>query len=91
MSRLNMMDARCTALFASGLQRSDAPTTDAVDRAVRLAVRQFGVRGCAARMAQEFGDHPETAAARMRWIRRLISDSPAVRDPATAHSPRRAA
>lgn len=47
MSRLNMLDARCTALFASGLQRSDAPDGDAVARAVRLAVRQYGVCGCA--------------------------------------------
>ena len=72
MSRLNMMDARCTALFASGLQRSDALTGDAVAAAVQLTVRQFGVRGCAARMAQEFGDHPEAALERMRWIRHLV-------------------
>jgi len=83
MSRLNMMDARCTALFVSGLQRSDAPTPDAVNQAVRVAVRQFGVRGCAARMAQEFGDHPETAAGRMRWIRQLVGEFPA-RPEATA-------
>jgi len=34
------------------------------------AVRQFGIRGCAARMAQEFGDPPEAAierAWRQRW------------------------
>ena len=91
MSRLNMMDARCTALFVSGLQRSDAPTPDAVNQAVRVAVRQFGVRGCAARMAQEFGDHPETAAGRMRWIRRLVGEIPARPDPAPAGHARRAA
>jgi hypothetical protein len=77
MSRLNMIDARCTALFASGLQRSDAPAGDAVAQAVRLTVRQFGVRGCAARMAQEFGDHPEAAIDRMRWIRQLVGELPA--------------
>jgi hypothetical protein len=77
MSRLNMIDARCTALFASGLQRSDAPTSDTVAEAVRLTVRQFGVRGCAARMAQEFGDHPEAAIDRMRWIRQLVDHTPA--------------
>ncbi len=33
MSRLNTIDARCTALFASGLQRSDALTSDAVAKA----------------------------------------------------------
>jgi len=82
MSKLNMLDARCTALFASGLQRSDALASDArardgVAEAVRLAVRQFGVRGCAARMAQEFGDHPEAAVERMRWIRQLVGELPA--------------
>jgi hypothetical protein len=25
-------------------------------------------------MAQEFGDHPEAAAGRMRWLRRLIGE-----------------
>jgi hypothetical protein len=35
------------------------------------AINRFGPRGGAARMAQEFGDHPEAAAARMRWARQL--------------------
>jgi hypothetical protein len=35
-------------------------------------VRRFGIAGCAIRMAQEFGDHPEAAASRMRWIRQLV-------------------
>ena len=72
-----MMDALCTALFASGLQQSDVLTGDAVAEAVQLTVRQFGVRGCAARMAQEFGDHPEAALERMRWIRHLVDLTPA--------------
>ena len=76
MARLDMIDARCTALFASGLQRSDAPGGDAVAEAVRTSVRRFGVRGCAARMAQEFGDHPEAAIDRMRWIRQLVGGTP---------------
>ncbi len=66
-----MHDARCEALFASGLQRSDAPAAEAVAEAISRAVRQLGIRGCAGRMAQEFGDHPEAAADRMRWVRRL--------------------
>jgi hypothetical protein len=64
---------RCEALFASGLQRSDAPTPDMVAQAIVQTVRQFGARGCAGRMAQEFGDHPEAAAERMRWVRQLIA------------------
>jgi hypothetical protein len=39
-------------------------------------VLQFGTRGCAGRMAQEFGDHPEAAAERMRWIRQLVAEAP---------------
>jgi hypothetical protein len=75
MTRLNVNDARCAALFASGLQRSDAPTSEAVAEAVSRAIRQFGVRGCAGRMAQEFGDHPEAAMDRMGWVRRLVTET----------------
>ena len=64
--------ARCQALFASGLQRSDAPDADRVAEAIRATVRRFGIGGCASRMAQEFGDHPEAAAERMRWVRSLL-------------------
>jgi hypothetical protein len=71
MARLNVHDARCEALFASGLQRSDTPTAEAVAEAISRPIRQFGIRGCVSQMAQEFGDHPEAAADRMRWVRRL--------------------
>jgi hypothetical protein len=73
MTRLNVNDARREALFASGLQRSDAPAAESVAAAISRAVRRFGTRGCASRMAQEFGDHPEAAADRMRWVRQLVS------------------
>jgi len=64
--------ARCEALFASGLQRSDAPDANSVAEAIRVTVRRSGIRGCASRMAQEFGDHPEAAVERMRWVRSLL-------------------
>jgi uncharacterized membrane protein len=60
------------ALFVSALQGSQAPSTDQVRQAVDAAVRAFGYAGCAGRVAQEFGDHPETAAARMRWAREAL-------------------
>jgi hypothetical protein len=66
-------DARREALFVSALQPSDAPTADTITGAIRSAMHRFGPRGCAARMAQEFGDHPEGAAARMRWARQLAA------------------
>jgi hypothetical protein len=65
------------ALFASALQRSDAPSPEVVAEAIRRTARQFGRRGCAGRMAQEFGDHPETAVDRMNWVRQLAGQSPA--------------
>jgi hypothetical protein len=66
------------ALFASPLQRSDAPSPEVVAEAIRRTGRQFGRRGCAGRMAQEFGDHPETAVDRMNWVRQLVGQSPAL-------------
>ena len=73
MTRLNINDARCEALFASWLQRSDSPTAERVAEAISRAVRQFGIRGCADQIAQEFGDYPEAAADRMRWVRQLVA------------------
>ena len=66
-------DARCAALFASALQPSDTPTAGMIVAAINSAVQRFGPRGCTERMAQEFGDHPEAAARRMRWARRLAA------------------
>jgi hypothetical protein len=68
---LNVNQARCEALFVSDLQPTDAPTAGMVAEAIGCTVRRFGVRGCAGRMAQEFGDHPDVAATRMRWVRHL--------------------
>jgi hypothetical protein len=65
----SMRAARADALFASTLQRSDEPTALQVERAIAAATRTFGDIGCAARVAQEYGEHPETAARRMRWAR----------------------
>jgi hypothetical protein len=78
MTRLNVNNARCAALFASELRQSDAPTADELTNWVSAAVRRFGVAGCVGRMAQEFGDHPEAAAHRMRWIRQLINAPSAI-------------
>lgn len=60
---------RADALFASALQRSDEPSAVQVDRAIAAAVRAFGARGCAARVAQAYGDNQEVAVVRMRWAR----------------------
>lgn len=65
------------ALFASALQRSDAPSPEVVAEAIRCAVSRFGRHGCAGRMAQEFGDHPESTVEPMNWVRQLVGQSPA--------------
>jgi hypothetical protein len=62
------------ALFASALQRSDEPSAGQVRQAAAAALRAYGRRGCAERVAQEFGDHPETAVARMRWARGVAGE-----------------
>ena len=58
---------RAEALFLSALQPSGTPSPDQIRRAVATMLRRLGVRGCAAQVAGEFGDHPDTAAGRMSW------------------------
>lgn len=65
---------RAEALFASVLQHSDRPSPGQVRKAVAAAIRAYGGRGCAELVAQEFGDHPETAVARMRWARGVVGE-----------------
>ena len=70
---LSISTARAEALFASALQRSDDPSAAQVQQAIAAAVRAFGTRGCAARVAQAYGEHPETAVLRMRWARAAVA------------------
>ena len=58
---------RAEALFASFLQSSDGPSATEVRGAVAATLRRLGIRGCAAEVAGEYGEHPDTAAARMAW------------------------
>jgi hypothetical protein len=75
MHHLSISAARADALFVSALQRSEELSTGQVRQAVATAVRAFGSKGCAERVAQEFGDHPDTAVARMRWARTLAAET----------------
>jgi len=61
------------ALFASALQRSDEANAGQIRQAIAVSLDAYGSAGCAGRVAQEFGDHPETAAARMRWARATVA------------------
>jgi hypothetical protein len=65
--------SRADALFASILQCSDEPSPGQVRQAIAAAVAAYGGPGCAARVAQAFGEHPETAVTRMRWVRTMVA------------------
>jgi hypothetical protein len=62
------------ALFVSVLQRSERPGPGQVCTAIAAAMRAYGDQGCAQRVAQEFGDHPEAAVARMRWAHAVAEE-----------------
>jgi hypothetical protein len=65
--------ARAEALFTSLLDTGSRPAADVVEEAIRIAVRAHGgVRGCAADVAAEYGDHPDLAVPRMRWARGVV-------------------
>jgi hypothetical protein len=74
------------ALFVSALQRGDQPSAGQVRQAVATAVGAFGARGCAERVAQEFGDHPEAAVTRMRWARQLATEAISGQQPEAARA-----
>ena len=65
--------ARAEALFASGLSATAYTTEMEVTAAIRYAVVRYGgVRACAGEVAAAYGDHPDTAAPRMRWARDVV-------------------
>jgi hypothetical protein len=64
-----------TRCVASALQRADRPSAARIRQAIAAAIRDYGGLGCAARVAQAYGDHPETAATRMRWARVTVADA----------------
>jgi hypothetical protein len=66
---------RAEALFLSSLQPSQMPSLDRILTAVIDTLHERGgSRGCAAACAAEFGDHPETSAARMRWALAAVGE-----------------
>ena len=70
---LSIDTARADALFASALQISDEPSAVQVKQAIDVATSTLGDLGCVARVAHEFGEHPETAVTRMRWARAEVA------------------
>ena len=75
MHGLGVRAVQADALFASAVQCCDDPDCGQVRQAVAAAIGAFGRLGCAGRVAQEFGDHPETAVVRMRWARVVVREA----------------
>jgi hypothetical protein len=88
-TRSTLEAIRAEALFASDLQPSQYPSPGEVRRAVATTLQRLGVRGCAGHLAGEFGDHPDTAAARMVWALAMIRA--VYSTPSAALGPRRLA
>ena len=65
-----LLTARADALFTSDLSarccHSEAEIAAAIIRAIRS---HSAAGGCAGEVAAAYGEHPETAAPRMRWAR----------------------
>ena len=84
---LSIGAARAGALFASPLQRCDEPSARQVRQAIATAIAAHGVRGCAARVAHAYGEHPETAPTRMRWALTAAASAFGGSPAAPAHAP----
>jgi hypothetical protein len=61
------------ALFVSALQPSEHPAGEQVRAAVTAMVARLGADGVAELLAQEFGEHPESAARRMQWAITVVA------------------
>jgi hypothetical protein len=67
-------DLAAEALFVSDVQPSDRPSRERLEDAVTAMILRLGSDGCAAAVAEEFGDHPEVAVRRMCWVRGELSN-----------------
>lgn len=86
MSHLSISAVRADALFASAWQPSAEPSVMQVRQAIAEAIGRYGGRGCSARVAQAYGDHPDTAASRMRWARTAVTATFGGSRPQPAHA-----
>ena len=75
MPRVNLHTMRCEALFASSLRRNVLHAPADVREAIEQALRVLGSRGCAAWVAQAYGEFPEAAVTRMHWVQNLVAEA----------------
>jgi hypothetical protein len=67
--------AYARAVFASHLPTGSHPLQAEFAAAITDSIhRCAALGGCECLVAQEYGDHPDTAAARMRWALQLTRD-----------------
>jgi hypothetical protein len=70
-----LLAAHAEALFTSNLSARREHTQIEIATAIMHAIGTHrGIRGCAGEVAAAFGEHPETAARRMRWARSVVAD-----------------
>jgi hypothetical protein len=74
-------DLAAEALFVSYLQPSQSPTSVAVQEAITAMILRYGSDGCAAGVAEEFGDHPDVAVRRMAWMHTELAEVLQLRAP----------
>jgi hypothetical protein len=67
-----VQDLAAEALFVSDLQPSECPSRQTLEETVTAMILRHGSDGCAAAVAAEFGDHPESAVRRMCWARKEV-------------------
>ncbi len=74
MSRTILDLARTTALAVSAVSAGKPLDRASADATIRLTVRSHGgTRGCAAALAEQYGDYPELAAPRVRWASQRVA------------------
>jgi hypothetical protein len=79
-----LLTARADALFTSDLSARGCHSQAEIAAAIIRAIRSHSAAGgCAAEVAAAYGEHPETAAPRMRWARAAAQriSSPAAASP----------
>ena len=74
MTRQILSIARTDALAVARIRHDEPLTRSSVEAAIRASILAHGgTRGCAAALAQAYGDHPETARPRVQWARQAIT------------------
>jgi hypothetical protein len=73
-----LISTQAEALFVSDLQPSQRPTSAQIRTAILRSLRRHRSIGCAALVAQEYGDHPGETIERMRWATAAVRVSCAV-------------